>query len=68
MTDHLVCHANMEALRAEFRQALADERARADSDAAIGRQVRALLLPGVKRKMYRRDELQAIVDRLGVAS
>jgi hypothetical protein len=34
MTDHRVCHADMEALRAEFRQALADERARADSDAA----------------------------------
>ena len=60
--EHAVCHRTADRLRREFRATLDEHRARADADAAIGRAVRRLLLPGVKRKMYRRDELQAIVD------
>jgi hypothetical protein len=62
MTDHLVCHANLESASAEFRQQLDEIRNRKDADGAIGRGVRRMLQPGVRRKVYRRDELQALVD------
>ena len=30
--------------------------------AEVGHEIRLLLLPGIKRKTYRREELQSIVD------
>jgi hypothetical protein len=72
MTDHRVCHANLDTARAEFRKQLDEIRSRKDADGAIGRGVRRMLQPGVHRKTYRRDELQALVDAAdraaGVAS
>lgn len=64
---HAICYRTSDELRASFRRSLADARAEAGADAAIGRQIRRLLLPGVKRKQYRRDELQAIVDAADAA-
>lgn len=60
--EHAVCHMTADQLRRQFRATLDEHRARADADAAIGRAVRRLLLPGVRRRQYRRDELQRIVD------
>lgn len=59
---HTVCHMTNEQQREDFRKAKAELIAAIDANAAVGQAVRRLLLPGVKRKTYRRDELQAIVD------
>lgn len=60
---HALCTHNRDKAAREFRAALRQERRYGDAEAAIGREIKRLLLPGVKRKTYRRDELQAIVDR-----
>jgi hypothetical protein len=62
MSEHLACHAALESTRAEYRQQLDGIRNRRDADGAIGRGIRRMLLPGVKRRTYRRDELQSLVD------
>ena len=59
---HTVCHMTNAQLTEDYRKAKAELIAAIDANAAIGAEVRRLLLPGVKRKTYRRDELQAIVD------
>ncbi len=59
---HAICYATSDERRAEHREQLAKVRAEAGADAEIGRAVRRLLLPGVKRRTWRREELQAIVD------
>ena len=59
---HAMCQHRHDKAVAEYRAALAEARRHGDADAAIGRAIRRLLYPGVKRKTYRRDELQAIVD------
>ena len=58
---HQACYITSDELRADFRKALANERALRDADAAIGREIRRLTQPGVKRKAYRRDELENII-------
>ena len=62
MTDHLVCHQNIDKARSEYRQQLDDIRKSKDADGAIGRYVRGLLLPGNKRKWVRREELAQVVQ------
>ena len=59
---HTVCHMTHQQLRDDYRKARAELIAAIDANAAIGAEVRRLLLPGVKRKTYRRDELQALID------
>lgn len=60
--EHAACYMALDEKAAGFRQSLAELRAAIDANAEVGRQVRLLLLPGIKRKTYRREELQAIVD------
>ena len=58
---HAGCHAALEAQAVEFRTALANERQRQTANARIGAELRYLLAPGVKRKTYRREMLEALV-------
>ena len=59
---HTVCTLNYAKQRDDYRQAKATLIAAIDANARIGAELRKLLLPGVKRKTYRRDELQALID------
>ena len=61
---HAVCHASAAQARAEFAQALRDRDARATADERIGRAIRRLTLPGVKRRTIRLDELRGIIEEL----
>ena len=58
---HAGCHAALEAQAVDFRAALANERQRQTANARIGAELRYLLAPGVKRKTYRRELLEALV-------
>ncbi len=58
---HAGCHAALEAQAVDFRAALANERQRQTANARIGAELRYLLAPGVKRKTYRREMLEALV-------
>ena len=59
---HTVCNLNYAKQRDDYRKAKADLIAAIDANARIGAELRKLLLPGVKRKIYRREELQALID------
>lgn len=59
---HTVCQLTYDRQRDAYRKARAELIAAIDANARIGAELRKLLLPGVKRKTYRRDELQALVD------
>ena len=58
---HSACHAAMDTTTAEFRASLAAERARQSANSRIGEELRYLLAPGVKRKTYRRSDLEELV-------
>jgi hypothetical protein len=60
--EHAVCHMTLDRTVRDMRAAIENERQLRDADAAIGRAVRRMVWPGVKRRQYRRDELQALVD------
>ena len=60
--EHAACQMSIDKLRVDYRQGLAEARASHEANVRIANTVRLLLLPGIKRKTYRRDELQAIVD------
>lgn len=60
---HDICHANERRQSEVFIQAMAQMRAAAGADALIGQAIRELLLPGVRRRTWRAEELREIVDR-----
>ncbi len=60
--EHAACHMSLDKARADYRAALSDLRHTISANAEVGHEIRLLLLPGIKRKTYRREELQAIVD------
>ena len=62
MSEHAVCEQTIRTIRAEFSADLRQARIDAGADAEIGQRLRLLLRPGVNRKMYRADELRALVD------
>ena len=59
---HGVCYMSLESKAKQFRAALSDLRHTISANAEVGHEIRLLLLPGIKRKTYRREELQSIVD------
>ena len=59
--DHRICHANAEQRRAEYRAALAEARSQIDADTIIGSRLREWVQPGVRRKTYRRDEIETLI-------
>jgi hypothetical protein len=59
---HGVCYMSLESKAKQFRAALSDLRHTISANAEVGHEIRLLLLPGIKRKTYRREELQSSVD------
>ena len=60
---HTVCNLNYAKQRDDYRKAKAALIAAIDANGHIGAELRKLLLPGVTRKTYRREELQALIDQ-----
>ena len=68
--DHKLCHANAERQREDYRAARLQLLREIDANAVIGSRLRSMVLPGVKRKVYRREEIEALiadVDALAAA-
>lgn len=60
---HDICYLNARVEADRYIAGLRAARAEAGADAWIGARIRGLLQPGVKRKTWRREELQRIVDQ-----
>ncbi len=60
--EHAACYMALDKVRDDYRRSLSDMRRTISANAEVGHEIRLLLLPGIKRKTYRREELQSIVD------
>ena len=60
--EHSICHRTSEQQTKEYREQLAKVREDINRAEATGLLLRGLLSKEYKRKMFRREELQALVD------
>ena len=61
--EHAICHQTSQRQTKEYRAELARVRADINRAEATGLLLRGLLSHEYKRKMFRREELQALIDR-----